>query len=147
MSSRSADDTPIPKKSFFHENVSFLLFLEGSGAASTKKSKGDSGPAIVPVIEDAPKDISILKGKNAVLKAVFNSESMPEIKWMKNGEKMASGSRIKIDNIRDKTTLTIRECEQSDIAKYTVKLENEEGVVTASASVNVEGEYSHVILY
>lgn len=51
------------------------------------------------------------------------------------------GGRIKIDIVRDTTTLTVFDADSEDTGRYTLVVENELGVDNCSSSVTVEGMY------
>ncbi len=49
------------------------------------------------------------------------------------------GGRIKVDIVRDTTTLTVIDVMPEDSGRYTLVVENELGCDTCNASVTVEG--------
>jgi len=92
-----------------------------------------------PLIEDLqPDNLHILRGTTAQLKAKFAGEPRPNVVWTHGKTPVSTGGRLKIDVVRDTTTLTITDAQPDDSGIYTLSVDNELGCDTCSSSLTVE---------
>lgn len=81
----------------------------------------------------------LIKGTTVQLKAKFAGEPRPHVLWIHGKTKLTTADRIKVDIVRDTTTLTINDPQPDDSGIYTLTVTNELGCDQCSSSVTIEG--------
>lgn len=93
---------------------------------------------IPPKIEALPSDISIEEGKVLTISCAFSGEPAPEITWSRRGQNISSqGGRFHIETCEDLTTFIIMDVQKKDEGLYTLNLENDFGIDSATVNINI----------
>ena len=97
--------------------------------------------------EEYSETITIKAGTEQVFELPFVGAPQPEVKWTLNSSPVTD-TRMKIENVRNKTTLTIKASVREDSGSYEVKLTNAAGECTKTIRLIVIGKLSepHCIL-
>jgi len=91
-----------------------------------------------PKIEALPSDISVEEGKVLTISCAFSGEPTPEITWSRRGQSISSqGGRFHIETCEDLTTFIIMDVQKNDEGLYTLNLENDFGIDSATVNINI----------
>lgn len=76
------------------------------------------------------------RGEDIIFRCEANTDKL-EVTWEKNGQRLYDGDRISTDSNGKDLSLTIHNARQEDEGTYTVKLRNDTGSASESASVSL----------
>ncbi|CAH8515445.1 unnamed protein product [Schistosoma bovis] len=97
----------------------------------------NDGPKIVGEILKSPNPITI--NQCLTLTVNYTSNSIPEIIWLKNEQKLdINSSRVRMDIKNNQCTLTIFDTKPEDTGYYTVKLSDSFGIVQETIFIEVK---------
>ncbi|CAH8518087.1 unnamed protein product [Schistosoma rodhaini] len=97
----------------------------------------NDGPKIIGEILKSPNPITI--NQCLTLTVNYTSNSIPEIIWLKNEQKLdINSSRIRMDTKNNQCTLTIFDTKPEDTGYYTVKLSDSFGIVQETIFIEVK---------
>ncbi|XP_074600440.1 uncharacterized protein LOC141854581 isoform X3 [Brevipalpus obovatus] len=119
--------------------------LEDSGNYScvVSNSCGQQTTQTVVKVNASPKFVTKLKDKSVAtgdtveFKAKVTGEPMPEVEFLKDGKKITSDTRIKIEKEGDTHRLIIRKAKEEDAGSYKCVAKNEHGSVESDAKLEV----------
>uniref|UniRef100_A0A8C6V297 Ig-like domain-containing protein n=1 Tax=Naja naja TaxID=35670 RepID=A0A8C6V297_NAJNA len=140
FASMSAKSMSSMKESFVEMSSSSItgkssLTKMESSTSSLLKSGMRGTP---PKIEALPSDISIEEGKVLTISCAFSGEPTPEITWSRRGQSISSqGGRFHIETCEDLTTFIIMDVQKNDEGLYTLNLENDFGIDSATVNINI----------
>ncbi|CAH8518457.1 unnamed protein product [Schistosoma margrebowiei] len=97
----------------------------------------NDGPKIIGEILKSPNPITI--NQCLTLTVNYTSNSIPEIIWLKNEQKLdINSSRVRMDIKNNQCTLTIFDTKPEDTGYYTVKLSDSFGIIQETIFIEVK---------
>lgn len=80
------------------------------------------------------------KGSNVVVDVEFMALPQPKIEWLYKGKPITADKKRSIENYGNKTVVTIKKIEDSDVGDYTLKLTNKCGETKTDFTVSIIGK-------
>lgn len=87
-------------------------------------------------------DVEVCVGEPAKLRCRVEGDPFPDIEWFVDGDKIKKGGRFYFTTDGDLVTLKISETSALDEGEYQCTATNENGTVSCSAELIVNGESS-----
>ena len=100
-------------------------------------------PTELPVFTKELNDASNTEGETVSLEVIIKNDSNCQMKWFKDGDAITEGGRITLVNRGEgRYSLVIHDAEERDSGQYSCVAQNENGKVTSTGKLSVEGKPS-----
>lgn len=106
-----------------------------------KTATEETVDGIAPAFTIRPRNRDILEGMQIRLSCGANGKPDPEFTWFKDGNRIQSTDRIKINSTVGMTSLSIQEAEVDDGGIYKVVAKNRIAEISTEAEVLIEGKF------
>jgi hypothetical protein len=141
---------PVPNINYTDDRVTegrqYQYRVSAVNAAGAGKASDPSNVLSAKPMKEKPKlylddlgnrKIKVKAGEPVNIKVPLSGAPIPEVQWLKNGNKVPETSRISTDSNGDRTILRIDNTNRNDSDTYTVKVSNEFGEESANIEVIV----------
>ncbi|RWS20629.1 titin-like isoform X1, partial [Leptotrombidium deliense] len=95
-------------------------------------------PITAPQLKQKPRNSKLIEGKDATFQVQVISNPPPKLYWFKNGQKICSSQRYRINYENGIASLRIIDVQPEDAGYYTLFAENNLGHVVCSAHLVIE---------
>ncbi|XP_063687946.1 receptor-type tyrosine-protein phosphatase F-like isoform X2 [Bolinopsis microptera] len=118
----------------------FALNMGNADATGTGVQSGQADLRVIdpPIINVPPRNISLTQGKSTSIKCGYTGDQPLTIEWLYEGRALTNSAdnRIELDSAAG--TIKFATIRSSDTGQYVCRVQNEVGVVTATAKLTVQ---------